>query len=74
METHDLALRKEVEHAERLCQLEEDACTDVESLSDPDYEEESSSSDGSYESDFIDDTEEDVEETQRAFSHLRRLR
>jgi hypothetical protein len=72
-ETSALALREEVRRAERLCKEEEAACSDVESLDDPDYVDgESSSDDGSYESDFIDDSEVDVAETQRALEVVRR--
>ena len=55
-------MQREIEIAEELCRQEEAEVSDAETLdsdSDPDYDEpsEASSSDDSYESDFIDDSD-----------------
>ena len=71
-ETPDHILKEEVRRANRLCKKEEMECSDAESLSDPDYVYESESEDGSYESDFIDDTGVDERETALAMNHIRR--
>ena len=71
-ETPDRVLKEEVRRANRLCKKEEMECGDAESLSDPDYVYESESEDGSYESDFIDDTEADEREIALAMNHIRR--
>lgn len=75
IETSDSVLREEIRRADRACKDEEDACSDAESLNDPDYvddaEDDESSSDGSYESDFIDDSDVDQAETKRALKYVR---
>ena len=73
MVTSDVALKEEVWRAEVLCRREEEACSDAESLDDPDYLDESESSDGSYESDFIDDDEVDEGETRIALNSVRKI-
>ena len=74
-ETTTLELAKEVARATRLCQKEEDECSDAESIGsresdDPDYE---YSSEDSYDSSFIDDTDVDEEETRQALQTLKRF-
>ena len=73
-EVNGSILREEIRQAERLCREEEEACSDAETLSDPDYIDEESSSDDSYESDFIDDTEVDEVESMKALQCVRRQR
>ena len=74
MVTSDSAPKEEIRRAEVLCRREEEACSDAESLDDPDYlDDESESSDGSYESDFIDDDEVDEEETRLALNSVRKI-
>lgn len=55
-ETRAKALQREIDIADALCRQEEANISDAETL-DSDYVTESSSSDGSYESDFIDDSD-----------------
>ena len=74
MVTSDAALKKEVRRAEVICRQEEEDCSNAESLDDSDYvDDESESSDGSFESDFIDDDEVDEEETRVAFNSVRKI-
>lgn len=75
IETSDADLREEVRRAELLCKEEEDQCSSADSLDDPDYEDDTeSSSDGSYESEFIDDEDADDEDAIRAIEFARRRR
>ena len=74
LETRSLELAKEIIRAKKLCQKEEEDCTDAETLQDsddPEYEYDSEEEwEDSYESSFIDDDGVNEEASRRALNIL----
>ena len=76
IETTEMELAKEIIRAKKLCQKEEEECSDAETLGsddsdDSDYEYDSEEEEeDSFGSSFIDDTEVDEEEARRALKSV----